>query len=91
MPNLMLLDLSARLTTRHYDTDQVVCKRGDKGDCMYIIYRGEIGIYIGDKILKIFTNGEHLGRNALESNEPRSATLIAMCPTDLLLLSGQDY
>ena len=53
-----------------------VCNKGDVGDCMYIIYKGAIGILIDGKIRKIFVQDEHLGRNALETDAPRLATLV---------------
>jgi CRP-like cAMP-binding protein len=58
---------------------------------MYIIYKGEVSVIFNERVLKVFQQNEHLGRNALETDAPRSATLIANKECHLLILSGVDY
>ena len=50
----MLIDLGGRLTTKQYELQQIICNKGDQGDCMYIIYKGEVTVVVGDKVLKVF-------------------------------------
>lgn len=50
----------------------LVCKQGDTGDCMYIIFQGQVEIIINGFIIKkIFCGGEFVGRTALETDKPR--------------------
>lgn len=91
MPYEMLLQIGGALTTQFYKQGDVICRQGDRGDCMYIIYKGEIGVEIKGMIIKVFQQNEHLGRDALETDKPRSATLLANKDTHLLLLSRWNY
>jgi len=42
-------------------------------------------------ILKVFGEDEHLGRNALETDAPRSATLMCSKDSYILILSRWDF
>lgn len=39
----MLLNIAGRLTVKFYEKGENVCKQGDYGDKLYIIYKG--GVY----------------------------------------------
>ncbi|KAL4493069.1 hypothetical protein ABPG72_003154 [Tetrahymena utriculariae] len=92
MPFHMLEVIAQRLTYQFVDQTQYICKQGDKGDCMYIIFQGQVEIIInGFVIKKIFSDGEFVGRTALETDKPRNADMRAKKPCHLLLLSRMDY
>lgn len=58
---------------------------------MFIVYKGSVDVHLSeDKVLN-FKDNAILGRNALDKNVPRSATLQAIEPTALLLLHRYDY
>ncbi|EGR28420.1 hypothetical protein IMG5_176060, partial [Ichthyophthirius multifiliis] len=72
MPYHMLELISSRLKYCFYNVGQYLCKQGDQGDCMFIIFKGQVEILInGFSINKFFYSGELVGRTALEEDKPR--------------------
>jgi CRP-like cAMP-binding protein len=76
------------MLARTYEENDIICAKGDKGDCMYVIFEGSVEVVGKNK--KMGPNSI-LGRNALDTDLPRNATLKALCLTHLLLLSRIDY
>ena len=82
-----------------------IMREGDLGDSMYFIVSGQVGVYTslveGDKnsenglkeehlLLATLKSGDFFGEQALVTNEPRSATVIARSDVNLLRLSKED-
>jgi hypothetical protein len=44
---------------------------GDEGECMYIIYKGEVEVIINDKYITSFYIRNLVGRTALETQSKR--------------------
>lgn len=58
---------------------------------MFIVYKGSVNVHVKeDKILN-FKDNAILGRNALDQNVPRSATIEVVEPSALLMLHRYDY
>lgn len=70
-------------------------RKGDEGDCMYVIIRGAVGIYIDAELKNcIVTLSENkvFGERALETDDKRGATIIVHDPGAwCLLLHKNDY
>jgi hypothetical protein len=66
-----------------YAEGQDIVRKGDVGDCMFIIYQGEVGVYDGSRLLATLKEGDAVGEFSLLDSEPRSATVTAL--TDLIL------
>jgi CRP-like cAMP-binding protein len=69
-------------------------KKGDDGDCMYILFHGEVGIYVDDKFercVAVLKDNKVFGERALETDEKRGATIIAHQPTTCLILMKNDF
>jgi CRP-like cAMP-binding protein len=55
-------------------------RKGDEGDCMYILFSGEVGIYVGDeseKCVAVLKDSKVFGERALETDDKRGATVMA--------------
>ncbi|CAK73896.1 unnamed protein product (macronuclear) [Paramecium tetraurelia] len=93
MPLILLQELAGRLTYKEIKSEQdlTLCKVGDIGNCMYIIFQGTVKVMIKDMCVKEFHDNEHLGRQALETDAPRNATLICTQNSHILILSRWDY
>jgi len=74
------------LHKRIYKKDEVLFNEGDPGVGMYIIEHGRVNITIGNenKMVASLSNGEFFGEMALLSETPRTATAIAIVPTNIL-------
>ena len=59
-----------------YDGQEIFAK-GDPGDCMFIVYDGEVGIFDGDTQLATVAKGGFFGELALLDAETRSAATVA--------------
>lgn len=69
-----------------YPKDTVICKEGDLVDCMYDIHWGRVGIYnrygTPDQVqLTVLGANEFFGEMGMISDQPRSATAVALDPS----------
>jgi CRP-like cAMP-binding protein len=80
---------------------ETLFEQGDEGDTFYIIYTGKVSVYINQvnevsgetnrKIVAELNQGKSFGELSLLNNEKRSATIIAIEPTDLIVLDQNTY
>lgn len=71
-----------------YDSDALIFEKGDPGDCLYAILKGQVGIHTSSEdgkmmILNFLDAGEVLGEIALIDGKPRTAGATALRPTEL--------
>ena len=74
----------------------VIFRTGDPGDDLYIVIRGEVGIYAGSDFgpwtfIKSLSPGEHFGELALLCNTTRTATVSALSDTVLGAISADSF
>lgn len=73
-----------------YKNGEVICKEGDKGDSMYIIYEGAVKItkraHDKETTLAVLKEGDFFGEMAIIDKEPRSASAIAEGETKIIEL-----
>jgi signal transduction histidine kinase len=74
---------------------EILMNQGDKGDSAYVVLEGgfEIQKQSGSSVIKIDVRkpGEIIGEMALLSNAPRSATVVAVCDSETLCISQEDF
>jgi NADH dehydrogenase len=87
------LQQTERLGRAHYEAGQVVFRKGDPGDKFYIIQRGRAGVYYDESAapVTILNPGEFFGEGALLRSAPRSATIKAEEPLDVLLIGRESF
>src|ERR1700736_5460026 len=61
-----------------------IYRRHERGDCAYIIQRGQIEISERGRAVEIMQPGEILGEMALIDNEPRPASAVALGEVELI-------
>jgi len=85
-----IVDLVAILRARTVPSGTTIIRKGERGDAMYLIASGRVQVdsAVGSAVLE---EGEFFGEMALLSREPRSATVTAVRPTDLLVLDADDF
>jgi CRP-like cAMP-binding protein len=64
----------------------VVFIKGDSGDFAYVVVSGRVDIRHGGHIVEAMQAGELFGEMALIDSEPRSASAVAVGPTELAVI-----
>ena len=89
--NLRRLVQLGQLVERRYN--ELLCRRGDAGSAMFVILRGQVGVYNGTddgdgpdpaRPLATHSEGEIVGELAFALNRPRTADLVCLGDTALL-------
>jgi CRP/FNR family cyclic AMP-dependent transcriptional regulator len=81
---------------REYPKNSVILFEDDPGDALYIVSAGQVKVVlIGEDgrevILSVLGDGDFFGDMALIDDEPRSAHVIAMRDSQLLVLRRDDF
>ncbi len=71
--------------------DDVIFFKGTVGNQMYIVLGGTVGVFRGEKCIAELHTGDMFGEMALVNKEPRSATVKAIDPCHLFLLSESTF
>jgi CRP/FNR family transcriptional regulator, cyclic AMP receptor protein len=84
--------LSQRLVPRTYIKEAIIVSQEEEGDSLFIIKSGKVKVTLyGDSgrevILSIFQAGDYFGEMSLIDNQPRSANVIAIDESEVLILS----
>ncbi|CAH2012341.1 unnamed protein product [Acanthoscelides obtectus] len=88
----VLVSLVRKLKLEIFLTGDIIVKSGDMGDVMYFINYGTVAIYTAaGKELCHLEDGAHFGEIALIFEGPRVATVSAVTPCELFVLSRKDY
>jgi len=81
---------------RRIPRGQAVVHAGDRTDSIYFILTGSLKVTVSDEdgrevILSILGQGELFGEMGMFGEQPRSATVLAVVPSDLVQISKQDF
>jgi CRP/FNR family cyclic AMP-dependent transcriptional regulator len=81
---------------REYPKNSVILFEDDPGDALYVVSDGQVKVVlIGEDgrevILSVLNNGDFFGEMSLIDDEPRSAHVIAMRDSRLLVLRRDDF
>lgn len=91
-----LASIAAVARTRRYAKDDAVFHADEIGDVFYLIREGQVKVTMTSPegkeiILSILAAGDFFGEMALFDNEPRSATVIAMEPIEVVSIWRTDF
>ncbi len=89
-PNVLDL-LAAKLQKRSVASGEIIAREGELGDSMFIIAGGKVKVHREDVTFAELGPGNLVGEFALIDTEPRSASLTALEPTELYVLSRADF
>ena len=76
-PETILSELAPLMQEEEAEAGTVLFREGDVGDCMYIIYKGDVKIHKGSTTLAILQEKDVFGELSLLDSETRSATATA--------------
>ena len=83
-------------TTRRLGEGEILFRKGDPGRQLYGVLEGRLKIYSSgadgrEVVFGLSDPGDVTGEIALLDSEPRSATVVALEPTELLTLDRRDF
>ena len=81
----------ADATVRSLPDGGLVFLRGDEGDCAYVVTSGRVEIRESGQTLDVMDPGELFGEMALVDSEPRSASAVAVGPTELAVIDRATF
>jgi voltage-gated potassium channel len=84
------IEIARMLRLIHLAERTVVVKRGQPGDCMYIIAEGEVEVRVHPEPVRLRA-GDFFGEIALLQEGLRTATVVTTRPSTLLLLDVSDF
>src|SRR5688572_29936552 len=95
-PDDQLRMLVTVVTRRSAPRASLIMAAGDPTDSLYIVISGRLKVMMGDAegkevILSIIGPGEFFGEMGLIDDSPRSASVVAIEPCELLSLSRRDF
>jgi serine/threonine-protein kinase len=75
-----------------YEAGQTILREGEGGSTMYVVVQGLVSVRkrsgAGQVEIKQISRGDCFGEMAVMSQMPRSATVVALEPTEVLAISG---
>lgn len=87
--NLTRIDQISRL--KYAREGDVLVEQGDPGDEMMVVLDGRAAVKRGRRTIAECGPGRYFGEMALLDHEPRSASVVALEPMRLLVISGSDF
>jgi CRP-like cAMP-binding protein len=77
-PETILAQIAHLMQEVEIAENTAIVKEGEAGNCMYIIYRGEVKIHKGEQVLAVLKENDFFGELSLLDTETRSATVTAL-------------
>ena len=86
-------DVARSMRVRHVAAGATVCRTGDPTDGLFVLRHGLVHVVAepGQTVLARQRPGDVVGEIALLTGEPRSATLVARVPSEVLELSRASF
>ena len=83
----------SRLDELHLSAGQVLITEGDPGDDMYLLLSGRLRVSRGEtrQVVGEMTRGEFIGEMSMFTDQPRSATVVAVRDSVLARLAKRDF
>ena len=96
LPQAIIVDMAEGVTTQKLVKDEILFRRGDPGNSLFVIRTGWVKITTedgdGDElVLNHCGPSEVIGEMALIDEEPRSASVVALSPVELLELRRETF
>ncbi|OMJ87129.1 hypothetical protein SteCoe_11203 [Stentor coeruleus] len=92
LANRVIKDTCDKLIRVKFKENDTIIKKGDVGDCLYIIYSGKAKIQLEPDIIHDIIGAKSvIGEHALDTNKKRTASVIALEPIIAFKLTKTDY
>lgn len=93
---IILLTQKSNITREHFGPGQVIFRKGDPGEKLYMLVHGEVEVVDEepgkeDRIIAKLESGECFGEMALISDNPRMATVRSRTGVSLICLDREGF
>ena len=83
--------LASRLVRERFPAEAEVIREGEPGESFYLVASGQAEVLAGGRRVNILGSGTYFGEIALLLDIPRTATVRALTPLEVLKLHRQDF
>ncbi len=83
--------ISSLMTRLDRPAGEVLTREGQQGYEFFIVLEGEVEVRQGDRVVATRGPGEYVGEIALLDKRPRTATVVAMTPVSVEVLSRREF
>jgi signal transduction histidine kinase len=91
MDESMLLEIAQTLLPVSIIEEQVLFENGDLDYALYLIVEGRVKVHVGSHVYAYFDKNNYIGEYSLLDSSPRSASVTAVEPTQLLRFDQKDF
>ncbi len=75
---------------------EVICRKGDSSNSMFLIKSGKVGIFSGygcadEAQIAVLGAGKYFGEMGIVEKQPRSADVVALAKSELVEISADDF
>lgn len=96
VPDVVLEELAAHVTTVSMEKGEVLFNRGDPGDAVYLVQLGWLKVVLNDSggnelVINQIGPGEIIGEMSFIDELPRSAGAVALSPVQMYRLGNADF
>jgi CRP-like cAMP-binding protein len=90
-PETILAEVANILEEEDVEKNTTLFKSGDIGNCMYVIYKGEVKIHKEDHTLVVLKQNDFFGELSLLDTETRSASATTLTQAYLLKIDQEAF
>jgi CRP-like cAMP-binding protein len=90
-PDDALNDVAAAMLLQHVPARDWVYRKGDPGEGMFLLEKGQVELRGDDEVLARLTAGNEFGEMALVTGRPRSSDAVATSDANLWVLFRNDF
>ena len=95
LPDTALRELAERAERRTLSAEETFIRQGDAADSLFLILDGKVKVYLDDGsgkklVVDVRRSGHYVGEMMLD-DKPRSASVRAMEPTEVAVVSRDDF
>ncbi len=91
VPAPVLEELAPLVTLHEYKENQLVIRKGDEGDSLYIIASGRVKVHDGELVVARMESGNFFGEISFLDTAPRSMSVSAEVTSVLYRISREDF
>jgi CRP-like cAMP-binding protein/ribonuclease BN (tRNA processing enzyme) len=86
------IDLAHQAVLAKWDNGQTILREGDPADDKtYIVHSGLIEVWVQGRLAQVMGRGNSIGERGVLHNEPRSSTIIARGPVEMLTFNAEVF